>query len=266
MRDAWEMVVRGLRRIFERCARVGEWGDEGRDLGLLLRYLIDHLQDHEPPEEVIEALLDLRRQLDVPEDRIDLGKCLSRLRFVDDARVEIVAGLGEELEPDYRDEGIRALLSMDVKDFDRRLAKATDDMAMADDPSPAVAEMERFLELQPGFWPALYLKAMGDKRLGRDESALDCLADVLRICPGQPDALFEMAELFESRGNPKRALECVEHAVENRPDDSQLYAAMTRYLMGLGRIDEANAAVGNALSLAPNDREIRALHKRLGRM
>lgn len=262
--DAWDQVLRGLRRIYERCVRSREWIDDGHDLGLMLRYLVDHLQDHDAPEEVIEALLDLRGLLAVPEDHVDLGKCLAQLGFRDEATDEIHGALGADLDPHYRDDGIRLLLTLKVPDFDRRFAAASDEMAVADDPSSALLEMEQFLAVQPEFWPALFLKAMGKKRLGEDELALDCLADLLRICPGQPDALYEMAELFAARGNPKRSLECMEEAIDGRPDDAQLFAAMARYLNALGRVDEARSAVQNALDLAPDDRAIQSLADSLG--
>jgi tetratricopeptide (TPR) repeat protein len=261
--DAWDQVLRALRRIYERCVRAEEWLDDGHELGLVLRYLVDHLQDHDAPEEVIEALLDLRGLLSIPEDHVDLGKCLAQLGFLDEASEEIHGALGSDLDPSYRDDGIRLLLTLKIPDFDRRFAAASDEMAVAADPGPALQEMEQFLATQPEFWPALFLKAMGKKRLGEEELALDCLADLLRICPGQPDALYEMAELFDARGNPKRALECVEDAIDNRPDDAQLFAAMARYLSGLGRADEARAAILNALELAPEDRAIKAEADRL---
>ena len=257
--DAWDQVLRGLRRIYERRVRAEEWGDEGHDLGLLLRYLVDHLGVHKAPEDVSEALLDLRGLLSLPEDHVDLGKCLLQLGYRDESREEINRGLGEDLSPTYRDDGIRVLLSLDVADFDRRFATASDEMATAVDPGAALAEMETFLEAQPEFWPALYLKSMGCKRLNMEDEALDCLAEVLVMCPGQPDALLEMAELFDTRGNPKRALECVEEAIESRPDDAQLYAAMARYFLALDRSAEARAAIENARDLAPDDRDIQRL-------
>ena len=67
---------------------------------------------------------------------------------------------------EWCDDGIRLLLTLDVPKFDRRFAAASDEMAIAADPSAALVEMERFLEAQPEFWPALFLKAMGKKRLG----------------------------------------------------------------------------------------------------
>ena len=55
----------------------------------------------------------------------------------------------------------------------------------------------------------------------------------------------------------------LEFVIDQCEKRRQLYAAMTRYLMGLGRIDEAVASVSNALNLAPEDREIRARERRI---
>ncbi|MCA8958714.1 MAG: hypothetical protein KDC87_21740, partial [Planctomycetes bacterium] len=229
-----------------------------------LRELADHVAEHEPPEPVIAALLELRSVLTAPEDHLDLGHCLRSLGLHDAAREELTTGLGDDLDPHYRDEGIRGLLSIEVRDFDRRFARAVDELAGAADPTEAVAEMESFLAVQPEFWPALFFKAMGAKRLGDEELALDCLADLLRMCPQQPDALHEMAELFAARGNPKRALECIEDALIVRSDDPRLFASMARYLESLDRIVEARQAADDALQLDPDDLELQRLRARLG--
>ena len=263
MLDAWDMVLRGLRRIYERCVRLDEWGPEGRELGLILRYLIDHLRDHEVPVDVVEALLDLRGKLAAPEDRVDLGKCLLELGYSIDCRTEIAASLGEDLDHQYRDDGVRVLLSLDFDDFDERFAKASEEMATADDPSVAMAQMEEFLENQPEYWPAHFLKALGYRRLGFGDSALDSLAAVLQLNPGQPDALCAMAELFDKRGNPKRALECVEEAMDSSPSEVGLQVARIRYLIRLDWIDAARAALGRCLELDSDNQDLAKLRDEL---
>ena len=261
--DAWDKILRGLRRIYERCVRIEEWGIEGREFGLMLRYLIDHVGDHEVPADVVEALLDLRGKLAAPEDRVDLGKCLLELGYESDCRAEISASLGEDLDPPYRDDGVRVLLSLDFEDFDERFAKASEEMATVDDPSAAMAQMDEFLQRQPEYWPAHFLKALGYRRLGFGDSALDSLAAVLQLNPGQPDALCAMAELFDKRGNPKRALECIEEALDSSPSELRLHVARIRYLIRLDWTEAAQAALDRSLEIAPGDEELAKLREEL---
>lgn len=261
--DAWDLVLRGLRRIYERSVRASEWGDHEQDLGLLLRYLVDHLQDQSPPPEVVEAIVDLVGQMSVPEDHLDLGHCLRHLGETDAAQAEIAIGLASDVDGDYRDEGIRGLLAIEIEGFEQRFARAVDELALGVDSSRALAEMQLFFELQPEFWPALFFLAVGYKRSGDEEKALDTFADTLALSPSQPEALFEMAELFDRRGNPKRALECIEEALESQPDEPKLSAAMSFYCERLGRIDEARAAIASAIALDPESEEYRAQRRRL---
>ncbi|MEE2887690.1 MAG: tetratricopeptide repeat protein, partial [Planctomycetota bacterium] len=261
--EAWEMALRGLRRIYERSARSSEWEDHEQDLGLLLRYLSDHLQDHPAPPEVVEALTELAGQLRVPEDHLDLGHCLRHLGETELAREELAVGLASDIDGENRDEGIRGLLTMQVEDFERRFVVAVDELALEPQPEHAIEEMQVFLGVQPEFWPALFFLAVGYKRLGDEDKALDTFAEALAVSPSQPEVLFEMGELFDRRGNPKRALECVEEALQSQPDEPKLSAAMARYCERLGRIDEARVAIASAIELDPDSVEYQALRDRL---
>jgi tetratricopeptide (TPR) repeat protein len=230
---------------------------------LLLRYLVDHLQDQLAPPEVVEAIVDLAGQMSVPEDHLDLGHCLRHLGETESAQSEIAIGLASDVDGDYRDEGIRGLLSIEIDDFEQRFERAVDELALGVNPTRALAEMQLFFELQPEFWPALFFLAMGHKRSGDQDKALDTFADVLTLSPSQPEALFEMAVLFDRRGNPKRALECIEEALESQPDEPKLSAAMSFYCERLGRIEEARAAIASAIALDPESEEYRAQRLRL---
>jgi len=233
--DGWDKMLRGLRRIFERAARPGEWHDDGRGQGILLRYLVEHVSDSGSPAEIVEALCDLAGMFAEGEDRIDLGLCLHAVGQMQLAAAELQAGLAEELSIELRDRALRVLLEIDVPDFDRRFTAAVDEVVTGGDPGRGAEVLEGFLEIQSDFWPAMFFVAVAERRLGNQDGALDLMAEVLRLHPGQPDALVAMAELFDERGNPKRALECVEEALEGRADDAEMLAARSRYLRRLGR-------------------------------
>jgi tetratricopeptide (TPR) repeat protein len=260
--EAWDKVLRGLRRIYERCVRASEWDDDDRSAGVLLRYLVDHLAENRPPEEAVEALTDLCGLLDEGCDRIDLGLCLLRAGAAAPARSELLAGLAGEPESGYRDQAIRALLALEIDDFERRFGRAVDLAIGHRDPKPALAEFERFLDLQPRFWPALFFKAVALRRLGSKETALDLLADVLQLSPQQSDALALMAELFAERGNPKRALELIDEAIRVRDADAELHLLRARFLRALDRADDAREALAQASRLDPQAQDARARRSR----
>ena len=67
-------MLRGLTRIRERASRPGEWEQDGRGAGLLLRYLVEHLEDETPPE----GLAELRDMI----NRLVHGQCVSHLSVI----------------------------------------------------------------------------------------------------------------------------------------------------------------------------------------
>jgi tetratricopeptide (TPR) repeat protein len=261
--EAWDKVLRGLRRICERQLRADEWPEDGRGCGVMLRYLVDELEQHRSPPEVAEALIDLVDALVEDEDRIDLGLCLIAVKRADLGRAEIVAGLEGTPDDVHRDAGVRALLVLDVPGFDRRFAKAVDQVVGKRDPRPALSEFEQMLALQSEFWPAHFFRGIARKRLGDDDGAIDAMAEVLRLRPGQSDALTEMASLFDRRGNPKRALECIDEALSHRPGDAQMHALRAEFLKNLGRIDDAREALQQAMALDPDESAFKRAWKRM---
>ena len=259
--DAWDKTWRGLRRLHERSRRAGEWDDDGRGAGVMLRYLVDHLGEMWPSDVVIAALVDLVDVLEFGEDRVELGLCLIAVRKLEAARSEIEGALGLELESPVRDQAVRALLGIQFPDFERRFRKAVDQIIGNGKKGHAagLAQVELFLKAKPTFWPAIFFKGVALQRKGQDTQALDLMAEVLHIRPSQPDALNELGVLFDRRGNSKRALECVEEALEERPDDVQLMANQALFLAHLGRIDEARRVLREALESAPHDSDLRRI-------
>ncbi len=260
--DAWGYIVRGLRRLRERTLRAAEWEDHGRGAGVLLECLQVHLGERRPPEDVVRALEDLRSMLD-DDERICLGLCLFACGRRREARIELVAGLRSAHDLSLRDRGVRAMLQIDVADFEARFARATERSLRGRNAKQALAEFRLWLHLQPEFWPALFYSAIVKRRLGAPGEALDLLAVALEMAPNQPDVLFEMAELFAKRQNCKRALELIERALPQRPGEARLHAARARYLRALGRLDDARKAVARAVTAGLDSPELRRLARQL---
>jgi tetratricopeptide (TPR) repeat protein len=261
--DAWGFVLRGLRRLHERTVRAAEWEDDHRD-GVLLECLHAQLGARKAPASIVAALLELRALLG-GESRVFLGLCLFAIGDRRDARAEIVAGLRGPVEYTARDCAVRALLQIDVADFEARFARACERARRGRNPRPALAEFQLWLHLQPEFWPALYYSAIAKRRLRQSDEALDLLATALEVSPDQPDLLAEMAEVFAERQNPKRALELVEEALKRRHGDGNLLLARVRYLLALGRKEDAATALQFVVAVLGRTRAVRKLERQLRR-
>lgn len=259
--DAWDMVLRGLRRVHERASRSGEWDEHERGAGVLLEYLHEHMVGRRLLDDVAEALVDLCELL-APGDRVSLGLCLVQAGHQDAARTELQAALAAEvLDLDLRDRAVRALLGLEVADFEKRFAKLADQAMRGRNPRAVLLELSEFSALQPEFWPALYLAAVARRRLGDQEVALDLLAEALALSPGQPEVMHQMALLFDLRGNPKRALELVDEALGQHAEDTRLLGARVTFLLHLGREADARKCLAQALNLDATDRELMRLNK-----
>ena len=260
--DAWGFIERGLRRLRERTLRAAEWVDGDRGVGVLLECLQMHLIEREPPEFISEPLLSLRSML-AGEDRVSLGLCLFACGKRREARVELVGGMRVLMDMGIRDRAVRAMLQIDVADFEQRFAKATERSLRGRNPKAALSEFQLWLHLQPEFWPALYYSAIIKRRQCEDDEALDLLAAALEVAPNQPDVLYEMADLFARRKNPKRALELVERALRQRRGESRLYEAKARYLCDLSRHQDAVQVVARARRDGVDSSELRRLERSL---
>jgi len=262
--DAWDLIVRGLRRLHERLVRAGEWDDQERGAGVLLLYLSEHLGERKAPPDIVEGLLDLRSMV-AGDSQVYLGLCLSACRQDAVARLELEQALGGgELSLEARDHGVRAMLRIDVGNFEKRFAKAADQAARQRKPRECLVEFQLFTSLQPQFWPALYYGAMARRRLGQSDVALDLLDEAHRMAPDRPEVLHQMALLFDHRGNPKRALELIDRAIELRPDSPALLAAKVQFLLRLQRDDDARVFLAMALDIDAGDRELQKLRRQLG--
>jgi tetratricopeptide (TPR) repeat protein len=261
--EAWDKVLRGLRRKYERAVRAREWPTEPRSGSVLLRYLSEHLEEREAPEDVVEALLDLAGTLTEPEENVDLGLCLLRAGHAEEAAEELARGIAGELPPSTQDRAVRAQLAIEIRDFERRFAAASERASRGRDPRSALTEMQHYLDVQPAFWPALFFAGVALRRLGHADQALDLMAEVLSRRPGQGDALLEMARLFDDRGNPKRALECIDDAIGLEPEDAELHVLRAQFLERLDRRPEAALALERAIELEPERPDHRRRWRRL---
>lgn len=247
--DGWDLMLRGLWRKLERLRRSAEWDDEVSGGSVLLRYLAEHIDEGELSEDAIEAIEELVGEVDEPIERVDLALCLRAVGRDDLAESELRGAMEGELPPSVEDRAVRALLGIELPDFERKFQAASERAVHGRDPRSALVEMQACLERNPAFWPALFYAGIALRRLGHQDEALDLMNEVVQRRPGQTDALTEMAEMFDARGNPKRALECVDEALLLKPEDADLHVLRAQFLEHLGRSGEAGEELDRAIAL-----------------
>lgn len=248
--DAWDMVLRGLRRLHERTVRRSEWDDDDRGAGVLLSYLHEHLEQFPAPEDVVASLHELRGLL-AGEDRVHLGRCLLGCGERAAARTELVAaGADDALPLEVRDRCVRALLGIDVEGFERLFARTARAAERGARPERCLADLQRWIDLQPTFWPAYYYGAIIKRRLGDSDAAVDLLHEAHRLAPDDPDVLLQMALVFDERGNPKRALELVDRALVRSGPTARLLESKAQFLFRLGQKKEARRVLIQGMAMA----------------
>jgi tetratricopeptide (TPR) repeat protein len=88
--------------------------------------------------------------------------------------------------------------------------------------------------------------------LGRHEEALQAFEQCLRLAPDDPATLYELGYIHFSRGDYGAAVERLQAPLRLYPDDWEIYNLLGCCYLGLRRFDDALAALGRALVLAPD--------------
>jgi tetratricopeptide (TPR) repeat protein len=89
---------------------------------------------------------------------------------------------------------------------------------------------------------------------GRGAEAYMLLADAVQRFPDSPDLLYDFALAAEKQGKPAEMETALRKVMATVPDNHHAYNALGYALAERGeRLDEAQALIGKALSMAPND-------------
>lgn len=73
----------------------------------------------------------------------------------------------------------------------------------------------------------------------------------LTACPGMPEALIGLGNLYLVEGNPQAALDTLQQAVERSPDSAEVWFALAQTYATLDRNQDACNALDHFLSLSP---------------
>lgn len=87
--------------------------------------------------------------------------------------------------------------------------------------------------------------------LGRHDEAMAAFQRCLELEPDDPATAYEISRILFIRGDYPKALEYLQLALHAYPNDWEIYQLLGRCRLQLGFYDEALAAFGRALNLAP---------------
>ena len=116
----------------------------------------------------------------------------------------------------------------------------------------ADASIEQAMRLAPN-QPQTRI-ARGQLLMLRDFNWHDAEAELKRaveLDPDDGDALFQLGVARASRGDLAQAVELTRKALQLNPRSADWYRWLVAYLMPLGRLDEAEQAIGKAIELQP---------------
>jgi tetratricopeptide (TPR) repeat protein len=250
--EAWDKMIRGLRRLGERSLHPGEWEEEEGRGGVLLRYLAEQLSDPDekaPPSDVQELLLDLQGQIQEPSDRLDLGLCLIALGRSEEGLRELRASVPHVEDWERRDLGAQALAEELFPGFEERFAEAAEDH---DDDECFGKALEFFRELRdeiPQFWPAHYFLG----RLYSTAEDWENASEAFRVAAGlrrdQPEIWSKLAVTQHERGEVQDAIESMRQALELNPEDPSYYADLSLLYFVAGEEEESIRHLGLAIAI-----------------
>jgi len=116
----------------------------------------------------------------------------------------------------------------------------------------AVRGYERVLKVTPGDADALYLLGTAHSQAERYERALPLLEKALKRRPGHPETLNNIGLTLKGMRREQEALAYYERALALQPDYADAHNNMGNVLELLGRLDEAEPHLRRALELQPD--------------
>ena len=253
--EAWDKVIRGLRRLAERRLHPGEWDEDEGSSGVLLRYLAEHLADLEAkvvaPKDIGEILLDLCEQSWEPEDRMNLGICLALTGHEQQARHALHASLPHVEDLDRRDIGAEMLCELVFSDFDDDFAANVELLEVGEDLEEVRRYLHEVCEAVPQFWPAWFF--MGKVHEIRQEwkESLDSYEYAAFLRRDQSEIYSRVALCSHQCGLSDKAIASLDKAIELQPMDAGLHADKALLLHIEGRKSEALESLDTAETLDP---------------
>jgi tetratricopeptide (TPR) repeat protein len=96
-------------------------------------------------------------------------------------------------------------------------------------------------------------------RLGMKDDAIDSFEFALRLDPALFAARYSLANLLVDMGQPLAGMRHYEEVIAQNPTYAPAWRNLGRILCALGRLDQAEASLREAVRCAPHDQETAAL-------
>ncbi len=74
----------------------------------------------------------------------------------------------------------------------------------------------------------------------------------VQLAPNYGEAMFSLGQMLAILGQPQQAVDLTRLAMTTDPLNARWYNWLAAYLSGLGRLDEAEAAIREAVTLQPS--------------
>ena len=193
-----------------------------------------------------------------------LARAQTQLGETDAAREQLLTA--ERLAPDtaLAAEARRARFALDEPEGAlevEAVMRAANGAKMAD--LADVATRARRLATMHGAWVAWVATAIAERRIGRWDAAADAAESAIAAAPGCTPAHAELVTVRLALGDARAAMHHAERAAQLEGETSRTLSLLARSLHGLGRRDEARAAIDRALALDPTDDALQHLAERI---
>ncbi|MHC4662100.1 MAG: tetratricopeptide repeat protein [Planctomycetota bacterium] len=221
---------------------------------------------HDKPRAM--ALMDLvKEQLSRFENNGEalfaIGTCFQAAN--DNAMARELFEKAVKLSPDSESgiAAIRRLLQMAIPDFEPQFRKACEEVIKGS-PEEAVDFLTKTVETNADFWPAWYFLGVAKRSEGNENRALEAFNNVIRLNPGNLDAVNEIAVIHSFLGEHKKAEENYRKALGISPGNAEIMANLAYCLFEQGQKEEAKAEILRALEMEPGNNHVTETAKRIG--
>ncbi len=129
------------------------------------------------------------------------------------------------------------------------------DLGMAEtisDPKEALAQINRALEIQPDFVPAIYYRGFLKYQAGDAQAALVDLEHANRALPGNPIVLDRLGQAYLTLGRSADAVGALRQAVNLTPRDARTVFHYARALASAGQANQAKLMMARFRELGPD--------------
>ena len=120
------------------------------------------------------------------------------------------------------------------------------------DEETAISKLQEALELNANFFDAWQFLGVAYQQLGRVSEAYEAYKEAYRLSGGAPSIAVSLARVTAMLGRHEEAIPLLRIAIDERPQNTELYFFLTRSLIVSQRLPEALEAADETLAAAPD--------------